>query len=83
MSKTSSKQTPITYKIVQVDHFDGSTTFEIRRDLETLMSYPAEALPHAIEALKRIEQFQGIKKESELFKYTYTPGETKPEDEES
>ena len=83
MSKISPRQPQLTYTIVQVESFDGTVTFELKRNNEVLKIYPAEALQHAIDALTRIEQNQGIRKESELYKFTYTPGETKSETEES
>lgn len=83
MSKTSPRPTPLTYTIVKVDHFDGTTTFELKRNNDVLKVYPVEALQHAIDALARIEEYQGIRKESELYTFTYTPGETKSEADES
>lgn len=81
MSKALSKP-QTTYTINQVDSFDGTTTFELRRGREVLKIYPSEALQHAIDALARIEEYQGITKESELFKYTPGAGEVvQPSDE--
>ena len=83
MSKISPRQPQLTYTIVQVEHFDGTTTFELRRNAEVLKIYPSEALQHAIDALTLIEKNQGIRKESELYKYVVNPSETKSEAEES
>jgi hypothetical protein len=81
MSKSTAKQQ--VYTINKVDHFDGSTTFELKRGSEVVKIYPAEALQHAIDALARIEQYQGLRKESEVYRYVQTAGDSKPEAEES
>jgi hypothetical protein len=81
MSKSTAKQQ--VYTINKVDHFDGTTTFELKRGSDVIKIYPAEALQHAIDALARIEQYQGIRKESEVYRFTQTPGDVKPETEES
>ena len=82
MSKISRAVSDV-YIIVQVDSFDGTTTYELRRNNETIKSYPAEALQHAIDGLTRIEQFQGLTSEAEMYKYVAKSKDVKSETEES
>lgn len=58
---------PTKYTIVKVDHYDGRITFELRNNNEVIREYPETALQHAIDALTKIEEYQGLRKESELF----------------
>jgi len=67
MSKRSGPY-PHQYTIVKVDHFDGKVTYELRFNSEVVREYPDTALQSAIEALAKIEEYQGLKKESELYK---------------
>lgn len=82
MSKRSGPY-PLVYTIVKVDHFDGTTTFELKRNTDVLKIYPVEALQHAIDALARIEEYQGIRKESELYKYDASMKDSNSDVEES
>jgi len=82
MSKRSGPY-PLVYTIVKVEHFDGTTTFELKRNTDVLKVYPVEALQHAIDALARIEEYQGIRKESELYKFTANASDVKSEADES
>lgn len=58
---------PTKYTIVRVDHYDSRITFELRSNNEVIREYPETALQHAIDALTKIEEYQGLRKESELF----------------
>lgn len=58
---------PTKYTIVKVDHFDSRVTFELRRNNEVIREYPETALQSAVDALAKIEEYQGLKKESELY----------------
>lgn len=67
MSKRSGPY-PLTYKIIKVEHFDGTTTYDLRKNNEVVRTYPDSALQSAIDALAKIEEYQGLTKESELYK---------------
>jgi hypothetical protein len=67
MSKRSGPY-PHQYTIVKVDHYDGRVTYELRFNNEVVREYPETALQHAIDGLTKIEEYQGLKRESELFK---------------
>jgi hypothetical protein len=74
---------PTKYTIVKVDHYDGRVTFELRNNNDVIREYPETALQHAIDALTKIEEYQGLRKESELFSLDLTKGSKTETTEES
>lgn len=67
MSKRSGPY-PTIYTIVKVDLYDNSTTYELRKNNDVIRVFPETALQAAIDALQKIEEYQGLTKESELYK---------------
>lgn len=66
MATKSNKVTK--YTLVQVEHFDGKVTFQIQDNLgEVVREFPSDASNFAIEALKRIKEYNGLAKETPMY----------------